>query len=110
MGVTLLLRNREDSTEPDTEVNTEVSTEVGAEVKRLINLLNNEMSRQEIQNKLKIKTAEYVRKKYIVPALKQNFIEMVFLSNPNHPNQKYRLTPKGKALQEKSNRIKRNNE
>ena len=103
--MTLLLRNREGSTEPDMELNTEVSTEV----KRLINLLNNEISRQEIQNKLKIKTAEYIRKKYIVPALKQNFIEMVFLSNPNQPNQKYRLTPKGKALQEKSNRIKRNN-
>lgn len=55
-----------------------------------------QMSRQEIQEKLKLKNNEYFRKAYLLPALKAGFIEMTVPDKPNSRMQKYRVTTAGK--------------
>ena len=42
----------------------------------------------------------YFKKYFIVPAIQENLVEMTYPNVPNHPNQKYRLTPKGIELKE----------
>ena len=42
----------------------------------------------------------YFKKHFIVPAIQENLVEMTHPDVPNHPNQKYRLTPKGIELKE----------
>lgn len=70
--------------------------EATPQVKELLKILDGEMNRAEIQESLKLNDREYVRSSYIQPALKQGFIELVYPDSPNHPQQKYRLTEKGK--------------
>ncbi len=64
------------------------------------------MKRSEIQSTLELKHDDYFRINYITPSLQSGCIEMTFPKRPNHPHQKYRLTPKGKELQK---RLKKNN-
>ena len=47
-------------------------------------------------NKLAYKFRRHFTLQYIVPALEQGYIEMVYPDKPRHPKQKYRLTDKGK--------------
>ncbi|MBU1720794.1 MAG: hypothetical protein KKA07_17140 [Bacteroidetes bacterium] len=65
---------------------------------KIILLLDKEMKRAEIQEKLDLKHDDYFRLNYIVPALEKGFIEMTFPNNPNNPKQRYRLTTKGREL------------
>jgi len=81
------------------EVTQEVTQEVGQEVGRLLSVLEGELSRAEIQKKLKLKDAEHLRQKYIKAALEAGMIEMTIPDKPNSRLQKYRLTPLGKQLQ-----------
>jgi predicted HTH transcriptional regulator len=69
------------------------------EVKQLTQVLNGVMSRQEMQNALELKDRRNFRENYIDPALDQGYIELIHPENPNHPRQKYRLTPRGLSLQ-----------
>ncbi len=57
-----------------------------------------------MQEKLELKDREHFRKSYINEALKLDVIEMTIPDKPNSPTQKYRLTPKGKALKELLNK------
>ena len=76
----------------------EVSHDVTPEVKRLITVLNNSMSRKEIQQKLKLKDEKNFRQKYLIPAIKEGFVEMTVPEKPKSRLQKYRLTAKGRAF------------
>ncbi len=58
------------------------------------------MSREEIQEILKLKDRENFRKKYLKPALELDLIEMTIPDQPTNENQKYRLTDKGKKVLE----------
>lgn len=82
------------------EVSGEVSGEVPETVKKLIFVVKGEMRRSEIQKLLNIKHDDYFRLNYIIPAIEEGFIEMKFPDNPNHPQQKYRLTQKGMKYNE----------
>jgi predicted HTH transcriptional regulator len=68
------------------------------EVRNLIAVLENEMNRQELQDKLELKHEGNFRDIYLVPALHEGWVEMKY-PQKNHPKQKYRLTEKGLALQ-----------
>jgi len=61
-------------------------------------VLTGEMRRAEIQKNLQLKNDENFRLQYIIPALESGNITMKFPNNPNHPNQKYKLTTKGMEL------------
>ena len=58
-------------------------------------VLNEELSRSEIQQLLELKNRENFVLNYINPALEQKYIELKYPESPNHPQQKYRLTEKG---------------
>jgi hypothetical protein len=70
------------------------------QVKKLILVLNEAMARQEIMDILDLKHNPTFRENYLNPALQEKWIEMTIPGKANDPNQKYRLTAKGKALQQ----------
>ncbi len=67
-------------------------------VKRVIQVMSGELRRSEIQDALELKHRENFTTNYLTPALKLGYIEMTRPDNPNHPQQRYRLTDKGAEL------------
>ena len=66
---------------------------------RLLEPLQHEpLSVVELLDKLSIRHRASFRTTYLVPALTQNLVEMTLPDKPKSPNQKYRLTAKGRAL------------
>ena len=83
------------------------SVQVSVQVKSLVvSMKDEELSVAEMQKVYKLvykqvyKSSWYFKRHFVMPAIEQGLIEMVYPDSPNHPRQKYRLTPKGKALQE----------
>ena len=83
------------------EASGEASGEVDIEIKKIILVLDGAMKRSEIQTLLDLKHDDYFRVQYIQPALEQGFILMKYPETPNHPQQRYLLTDKGKELRQK---------
>ncbi len=75
------------------------------QVIKLILALDEELSRLEIMNKLKLTNRAYFVSDFIQPAINEGLIEMTLPDKPQSKQQKYRLTAKGKALKEKFGRI-----
>ena len=91
------------------------SVQVSVQVKSLIlSIEEKEMSVGEILEVYKLvykqvyKSHWYFKKHFIVPAIQENLVEMTYPNVPNHPNQKYRLTPKGIELKEALKRQREN--
>lgn len=83
----------------ETEGHTHQDTlQVTPQVAKLVAVMNGELGRVEIQNKLGLNDREYFRKNYLMPVLKNGLIEMTIPNKPNSKNQKYRLTELGKTL------------
>ena len=76
----------------------EVEPEVTPEVKKMLKVLIGDMSRKQIQEQLGLKDEKHFREAYQQPAVSQGFVEMTIPDKPNSRLQKYRLTPKGRAL------------
>jgi len=76
----------------------QATPQVTPQVMELLKILDREMNRAEIQEILKLSDRENFRRNYIQPALKLEFIELVYPDNPSHPKQKYRLTKKAMEL------------
>jgi ATP-dependent DNA helicase RecG len=72
--------------------------QVTPQVKKLISILLKEMSRDEIQNSLKLSDRKNYMNNYQNPALKLGFIQMTIPDKPRSKNQKYRLTDLGVSL------------
>jgi len=64
--------------------------QVTPQVKRLLEVLQGEMTRDELQIKLGLKDRKSFHEYYLQPALKQHWIEMTLPDKPNSRNQKYR--------------------
>jgi len=71
------------------------------QVIKLILALDEELSRLEIMNKLKLTNRAYFVSDFIQPAINEGIIEMTLPDKPQSKQQKYRLTAKGKVLKEK---------
>lgn len=54
---------------------------------------------EELMDKLELKHRPSFLYTYVKPALEQRFIEMTTPDKPTSPEQKYRLTEKGRQLQ-----------
>lgn len=76
------------------------------QVKLLLTIVDGEMTRGELQEKLQLKNRDYFRKHYLIPALESNLIEMTHPDKPNSRHQKYRLTEKGKQMKRNSEMTK----
>ena len=75
----------------------QVTEQVTEQVETLLSILDNEMDRQEIQDRLGLTHRENFRSNYLKPALEQGFIEMTIPDKPTSRLQRYRLTEKGEA-------------
>lgn len=71
------------------------------QVKNLIRSLDGERTRAEILQSLGLKDRSNLTKEYVQPALAAGLIEMTIPDKPRSSKQKYRLTNKGRELQER---------
>ena len=74
---------------------------------RLVLVIQGEMSRTQLMEKLELKNRSHFLTSYLEPALKEELIEMTLPDKSTSKNQKYRLTQKGLKL--KKNLISKNN-
>jgi ATP-dependent DNA helicase RecG len=77
----------------------QVTGQVTAEIVRLLNIVHGEMSRQQLQDALALKSRDNFDKRYLKPALLLSLIEPTMPDKPNSRHQKYRLTVAGQAQQ-----------
>ena len=57
----------------------------------------------EIMAKLGLSSRKTVRENYIKAAIAMDFVEPQYPDTPNHPHQKYRMTPTGKEYLDGAN-------
>ena len=76
----------------------QVAPQATPQVRRLLSVLEGEMSRQEIQQALGLKDRKSLGQRYLLPALRDDYIEMTHPDTPNARNQKYRPTPRGRQV------------
>ncbi|MBW2570543.1 MAG: cell filamentation protein Fic, partial [Deltaproteobacteria bacterium] len=74
------------------------SGEVTPEVKKMLSIMQGEMTRGEIQEKLGLKDEKHFSENYQQIGIKLGLIEMTIPDKPRSKNQKYRLTEKGRGL------------
>ena len=77
------------------EVTPEVAPEVTPEVRAILRILDGELARRDLQNKLSLKDPDHFREHYLQPALESGYVEMTLPDKPNSRLQRYRLTGKG---------------
>lgn len=67
----------------------------------IINIDTSEYAKENLQlaTKLATKSRQYFDKVSLKPAILSGLIQMKYADAPNHPNQRYRLTELGKAVQ-----------
>lgn len=71
------------------------------QVGNLIRSLDGERTRAEILHLLGLKDRTNLAKEYVQPALTAGLIEMTIPDKPRSSKQRYRLTDKGRELQER---------
>lgn len=69
--------------------------EVSMEAAALFNVIVSEMSRQELQVTIGLKSAEHFRKACVLPAIAAGCLEMTLLEPSNSRLQRHRLTATG---------------
>ena len=82
------------------EENFQVTPQVTPQVRELLQIVDGEMYRTEIQERLRLSDREHFRLNYIQPALRFELIEMTIPNKPNSRLQKYRLTANGFKIKE----------
>lgn len=70
----------------------QVTPQVSPQVRRLLEVIQGEMTREELQSALHLQDRKSFRERYLKPALEQGLIEMTIPDKPNSRLQKYRLT------------------
>jgi hypothetical protein len=79
----------------------QVTLQVTPQVERLIATVEREMTRWELMDALLLKDRMHFTRDYLQPALETGLLEMTIPDKPRSSNQRYRLTDKGRRLQEK---------
>ncbi len=75
----------------------QVAGQVTGQVEKLILILNNHaLSVKEMMEHLSLSGRDNFLTSYLQPAMEQGFVSMKYPETPNHPNQRYCLTKKGK--------------
>lgn len=70
--------------------------EVAKEVKAVLAELNGEMTRTQLQGRLKLAHEDHFRKAYLLPAIRAGLVTMTIPDKPKSRLQKYKLTAAGK--------------
>lgn len=79
--------------------------QVTPQVEQLLAVCKTPLSRQEIQDQLKLRNRDYFRKNYLKPALDAGVIERTIPEAPRSKFQKYRLTQAGKEYFQYKNKL-----
>jgi len=82
----------------------EAGPDVTPEVRKMLLVMDGEMTRRQIQDKLGLKDEKHFRESYQQPAVAAGFIEMTLPDKPKSPFQKYRITAKGSAVIKSGNK------
>jgi len=90
-----------DNGQPADQVTDQVTDPINELIKRLAIVLFGEMSLQELMDILDLKHKPNFRANYIKPSRDFGIVEMTDPENPNSPQQRYFLTPKGIELKKK---------
>jgi ATP-dependent DNA helicase RecG len=78
----------------------QVTEQATEQVKRVVLILKNtSLSMEELMGKLELKHRPSFLYTYVKPTLEMGLIEMTIPDKPTSPEQKYRLTEKGRQLQ-----------
>ena len=88
------------------QVTGQVRRQVSAEIGRLLKNIHGDMTRQKLQDKLKLKGRANFEERYLRPAIENGLIEYTVPDRPNSRLQKYRLTKKGEGYLKKQGRGK----
>jgi len=78
------------------EVTDHVTDHVTDQVEQLIRVVQDEMSRSELQQALGLTHRQHFKEVYLDPALQSALIEMTIPDKPRSSKQRYRLTDKGR--------------
>lgn len=73
----------------------QVTGQVDEDIIRLLKVIRGEISRQQLQQGLKLKSRANFEQRYLKPAIESGLIEYTIFDKPNSRLQKYRLTHKG---------------
>jgi predicted HTH transcriptional regulator len=100
---------RKDSVTPHVtdQATDQVTDQATDQVQRLIIIIDGDMTRRQLMDKLDLRHGQTFRENYLHPALEGEWIEMTITEKPNDPNQKYRLTAKGKTFQQQLKKNKK---
>lgn len=82
----------------DPQVTPQDTPQVTPQVRAILEAARSPLSRDELQSVAGIKDREHFRKKYLLPLIKNGFLERTIPDKPNSRLQKYRLTQKGWGL------------
>ena len=74
---------------------------VTPQVEKLILIIGGEMTRQELQDSMKLFDRLNFLKNYLQPAIESGVLEMTIPDKPKSRDQRYRLTNAGKELKER---------
>lgn len=74
----------------------QVGEQVPPRVRKLLSVLEGELHREELQERVEIKSRPFFLKHFLAPALEARLVEMTDPASPNSPQQRYRLTPLGR--------------
>ena len=77
------------------EVTGQVTGQVTPEIARMLGIFKGEMSRQQLQDALDLKSRDNFDKRYLKPAIEMKLIEPTIPDKPNSRLQKYRITQAG---------------
>ena len=94
-GFEAILFRKSSENHPTTQPTTQVTTQPTIQVIKLLSILDAEMSMDEIMLKLSLRSKKTVRENYINAAIAMGFVAPLHPDTPNHPQQKYRKTPRG---------------
>ena len=76
----------------------QVTPQVTPHDERFVSVIDGEVTRDELQERLAIADRKHFRDAYLHPALEAGLIEMTIPDKPKSPRQKYRLTEAGRKL------------
>ena len=95
----VIWRRNEERVQEGGEVRGEVRGEVDGKIKKVVLAVRgNTISANEIMKSLQLKGEDNFRKRYLVPSIENEYVQMLFPDAPKRPDQAYYLTEKGLAL------------
>ncbi len=93
----VIMQSTEATDQVTAEMTAEATLHLSPAMKRLISVLDEQMTRRQLQEALRLKHDEHFRRAYLLPAIDARLIELILPDTPRSQSQAYRLTALGIA-------------